>query len=74
MRNHEVVKNHNLLDENGHLIEPGWSKSLIQKYDRNLLRFRSAKRICRRLRQKVMLRLKIKISIFLLLIRVHQDL
>lgn len=35
MRNHEVTTAHKLLDEQGHLVEPGWSKSLIQKYDRN---------------------------------------
>lgn len=29
MRNHEVTQKHNLLDSNGRLIEPGWSKSLI---------------------------------------------
>ena len=34
-RNHEVTEPHKLLDENGLLIEPGWSRSLIQKYDRN---------------------------------------
>lgn len=34
-RNHEVTEPHKLLDENGFLIEPGWSRSLIQKYDRN---------------------------------------
>lgn len=38
MRNHEVVNSHNLLDENGHLIEPGWSKTLVQKYDRNMIK------------------------------------
>ena len=43
MRNHEVVKSHNLLDENGHLIEPGWSKSLIQKYDRNMIKKRKTR-------------------------------
>lgn len=43
MRNHEVVKSHNLLDENGRLIEPGWSKSLIQKYDRNMIKKRKTR-------------------------------
>lgn len=43
MRNHEVVKSHNLLDENGHLIEPGWSKSLIQNYDRNMIKKRKTR-------------------------------
>lgn len=35
MRNHEVVTAHRLLDEKGALIEPGWSRSLVQIYDRN---------------------------------------
>lgn len=43
MRNHEVVSSHNLLDENGHLIEPGWSKSLIQKYDRSMIKKRKTR-------------------------------
>lgn len=34
MRNHEVVNPHKLLDENGKLIEPGWSRSLVQEYSR----------------------------------------
>ena len=40
MRNHEVTTRHNLLDENGHLIEPGWSRSLIQTYDRSMIKKR----------------------------------
>lgn len=35
MRNHEVVNAHKLLDENGKLTEPGWSRRLVQIYDRN---------------------------------------
>lgn len=35
MRNHEVTTSHKLLDEKGLLIEPGWAKSLVWKYDRN---------------------------------------
>ena len=35
MRNHEVTTAHRLLDSEGHLVEPGWSRSLIQKYDRS---------------------------------------
>ena len=35
VRSHEVTTVHKLLDENGHLVEPGWSRSLIQLYDRN---------------------------------------
>lgn len=34
MRNHEVTKPRKLLNENGSLAEPGWSKSLIQQYSR----------------------------------------
>ncbi len=33
-RNHEVVTSHPLLDSQGELSEPGWSRSLLQKYDR----------------------------------------
>lgn len=40
MRNHEVTTRHNLLDSNGHLIEPGWSRSLIQTYDRSIIKKR----------------------------------
>lgn len=40
MRNHEVISKHNLLDDNGRLIEPGWSKSLIQVYNRNQIKKR----------------------------------
>ena len=38
MRNHEVTERHPLLDENGHLIEPGWSKTLIQTYERSRIK------------------------------------
>lgn len=34
MRNHEVTKKQPLLDKNGQLTEPGWSKQLVQKYSR----------------------------------------
>lgn len=34
MRNHEVTIPHLLLDERGELAEPGWSRSLVQRYDR----------------------------------------
>ena len=33
-RNHEVTARQPLLDENGELREPGWSRSLLQQYDR----------------------------------------
>jgi len=35
MRNHEVTKVQLLLDEQGELREPGWSRSLVQKYRRD---------------------------------------
>ena len=35
MRNHEVTNVQLLLDEKGELREPGWSRSLVQKYRRN---------------------------------------
>ncbi len=34
MRNHEVTKVQKLLKEDGSLREPGWSRSLVQQYDR----------------------------------------
>ena len=34
MRNHEVTERHLLLDKNGQLAEPGWSRQLIQEYRR----------------------------------------
>ncbi|MGN1419386.1 MAG: DUF2804 domain-containing protein, partial [Acutalibacteraceae bacterium] len=33
-RNHEVTERHNLLNPDGTLAEPGWSKSLVQIYNR----------------------------------------
>lgn len=38
MRNHEVTKRHPLLDVQGRLVEPGWSKDLVQVYDRGAIR------------------------------------
>lgn len=43
MRNHEVVNRHKLLEENGKLIEPGWSRSLVQIYDRNDIKKRKTR-------------------------------
>lgn len=43
MRNHEVINKHNLLDENGALIEPGWSRSLVQVYNRNMIKKRKTR-------------------------------
>ncbi len=37
-RNHEVTAPGPLLDGNGKLREPGWSRSLIQKYDRGAIK------------------------------------
>lgn len=38
MRNHEVTKRQPLLKEDGSLREPGWSKQLLQIYDRKKIR------------------------------------
>lgn len=38
MKQHEIKKRHPLLDENGHLIETGYAKSLILDYDRNAIK------------------------------------
>ena len=38
MRNHEVTRAHPLLDARGNLAEPGWSRHLVQKYDRSQIR------------------------------------
>lgn len=38
MRNHEVTQVQPLLKENGSLREPGWSKQLVQKYDRRMIK------------------------------------
>ena len=37
-RNHEVVKEQMLLDEYGELREPGWSRKMVQKYERARIR------------------------------------
>ncbi|MBE5888808.1 MAG: DUF2804 domain-containing protein [Lachnospiraceae bacterium] len=34
MRNHEVTTKQRLLDENGQIAEPGWSRQLLQEYRR----------------------------------------
>ena len=34
-RNHEVTEKQLLLDENGELSEPGWSRHLVQIYDKS---------------------------------------
>lgn len=38
MRNHEVTKRQNLLKEDGSLREPGWSRQLLQRYDRSQIK------------------------------------
>ena len=37
-RNHEVTSIQPLLDEHGELREPGWSRSLVQRYERSAVR------------------------------------
>ncbi|MGX8681722.1 MAG: DUF2804 family protein, partial [Spirochaetales bacterium] len=37
-RNHEVVNEQLLLDNSGELREPGWSRRMVQKYDRSMIR------------------------------------
>lgn len=37
-RNHEVIAAHPLLDKEGKLLEPGWSKKLIQVYDKTKIK------------------------------------
>ena len=38
MRNHEVTNEQLLLDDQGELREPGWSKSLVQQYRRSMIK------------------------------------
>ena len=38
MRNHEVTEPRDLLNEAGNLAEPGWSRHLIQRYDRSRIK------------------------------------
>ncbi len=38
MRNHEVTRTHPLLDATGHLSEPGWSRRMVQTYDRSMIK------------------------------------
>ena len=38
MNQHEIMNNHPLLDENGHLIEAGYAKNLILDYDRKAIK------------------------------------
>lgn len=41
MSQHEITKKHPLLDENGHLIETGYAKSLILDYNRKAIKANS---------------------------------
>ena len=41
MTQHEIKERHPLLDENGHLIETGYAKSLILDYDRDSIKANS---------------------------------
>ena len=41
MMQHEIKERHPLLDDNGHLIETGYAKSLILDYDRNAIKANS---------------------------------
>ena len=43
MRNHEVTEVHKLLDEQGRLTEPGWSRRLVQLYDRRDIKKRKTR-------------------------------
>ena len=38
MRNHEVINVQPLLDEKGNLREPGWSRHMVQQYDRKMIK------------------------------------
>ena len=38
MRNHEVTHEQLLLTEDGELREPGWSRRMVQKYDRQMIK------------------------------------
>ena len=38
MRNHEVTAKQLLLDEQGELREPGWSRSMVQEYRRSMIK------------------------------------
>ena len=38
MRNHEVTERHALLNTQGDLAEPGWSRSLVQQYSRSQIK------------------------------------
>ena len=37
-RNHEVTEMHPLLDAQGELVEPGWSRRPVQIYERKMIK------------------------------------
>ncbi len=37
MRNHEVINKQLLLNDDGELREPGWSRSMVQQYRRSMV-------------------------------------
>jgi hypothetical protein len=37
-RNHEITENQLLLDEKGNLREPGWSRTMVQDYKKNMIK------------------------------------
>ena len=37
-RNHEVIKNQQLLDKQGNITEPGWSRRQLQQYSRTQIK------------------------------------
>ena len=37
-RNHEVTTIHPLLDAKGELVEPGWSRHMVQTYERKMIK------------------------------------
>ena len=37
-RNHEVTEKHLLLDAQGELVEPGWSRRPVQVYERKMIK------------------------------------
>ncbi|MBR5738367.1 MAG: DUF2804 family protein, partial [Lachnospiraceae bacterium] len=38
MRNHEILEARELLNDSGNLAEPGWSRHLLQRYDRSRIK------------------------------------
>ena len=38
MKQHEIINAHNLLDDNGHLVETGYARRMILDYDRKMIK------------------------------------